>query len=304
MNYKTHKWKWLFGLGLFAALISGGLWWYFDGPETPNAFAEFVEPVSQRNVQEAQDLMDEVPEQLAGYTSLQANLRQRVNLLGCEMVGAGSYLQGDPRRKQTRFEFRLQFEEAVLSWRQFCDGRSLWSAKKGLDGRTKISRVDLRDITPQADEPELDSLNWGAGGLPQFMASLRDAFIFTRMEKGWLDEMPAKIVRGRWNPERLAKLLKEELPADGEPLDHEMVPEHLPQAIEITLGSDDLFPYRIEFLRMNETGELVATVTMELFEVDYRAELTDAQFEFDPGEVEIRDGTQDFLKVLNWTAGN
>lgn len=303
MNYKTHKWKWLFGLGLFAAATGGALWWYFDGEETPDALAEFTAPVSQQNAQKAQTEMAFVPKALSRYASLSAKVRQRVNLLGCEMIGAGDYLQGDPRRRQTRFVFRLQFEEAVLSWRQFCDGRSLWSAKKGLDGRTKVARVDLGDL--QEDEAEAAMPNpvaWGAGGLPQFMDSLDDAFIFTRIDADWLDDMPVHIVRGRWDPERLEKLVKEGLPPDSSAVEPELIPAHLPQAVSVTLGKDDHFPYRIEFLRTNELGELVPTVTMELFEVDYRAELTDAQFEFDPGEVEIRDGTQDFLKVLNWTA--
>ncbi|MDA7980784.1 MAG: hypothetical protein MPJ50_18670 [Pirellulales bacterium] len=303
MNYKAHKWKWLIGLGFCAAIASGVLWWQFDDQEEFDPMAEFVTPVSRKNAKDAQELMAAVPNQLAAYTSLQANLRQRVNLLGCEMTGAGSYLQGDPHRRQTRLEFRLQFEEAVLSWRQFCDGRSLWSAKKGLDGRTKISRVDLRDIDRQ-DPQAPNAFAWGAGGLPQFMASLDDAFEFVRVDKGWLDDMPARIVHGRWHPERLEKVIKEEPPPEGEPWDVTLIPDHLPQAIAVTLGADDLFPYRIEFFRANEQGKLVAIVTMELFEVDYRAELTDAQFEFDPGEVEIRDGTQDFLKVLNWTAEN
>ncbi len=86
MNYKTHKWKWLLGLGVSAAIVGTALWWHFDDQEKPDAFVEVVEPISSKNATEAQEMMAKVPGQLASYASLQASLRQRVNLLGCEMT--------------------------------------------------------------------------------------------------------------------------------------------------------------------------------------------------------------------------
>lgn len=311
MNYKTHKWKWLLGLGLAVALIIGGSWWHFAGEEGPDPFAALLTPPTRGNAEDARTLMASVPDRLASYRSVQANLRQRVNLMGCEMTGTGAYLQGDPTRHLTRLEFRLQFDEAVLSWKQVCDGRALWSSEKGIQGNTRISRVNLEDFlaaerkkAKKADDNfNPAAMGWGAGGLPQFMANLNNAFEFSRVDTGYLDNMPARIVYGTWRPQRLGKLFKEGAPAADKPLDPRIVPEHLPQIVVVTLGADDLFPYRIEFLRQAADGQLQPTVTMELFQVNYRAELSDAQFEFDPGEVEIRDGTQDFINSLQWTAG-
>jgi hypothetical protein len=92
--------------------------------------------------------------------------------------------------------------------------------------------------------------------------------------------------------------------------------EHLPDAVQLTLGRDQvfpLFPYRIEYLRTRRRSAVVGVaagsefvveplVTMELFELRQRPDLTPSHFVSPLSNAEARDLTSEYLRKLGLTA--
>ena len=83
------------------------------------------------------------------------------------------------------------------------------------------------------------------------------------------------------------------------------MPEHLADHVLLFLGSEDGFPYRIEYRRRDpkRSGSSGAPqdrsiLTMEFFKVNLNASIDPARFVYHPGDLECPDTTADFLKSL------
>jgi hypothetical protein len=266
---------------------------------------------------ERQNLVAAAADELLRQPNLEAKIRHRVDLFDHELVGLGLYQQlGEGAQQLRRLELKLQAGEQAATVQQVCAGRFLWTRREQ-QGTTTLSRIDLRKVRETLAAanraPGFDpAVNWMAiGGLPKLLHSLDENFDFAPPQEGRIGEVPVSIVAGRWKPDRLAALLPEQRDAilAGQPARLDRLPPHVPDQVQVTLGRDNLFPlfpYRIEYLRGQGRGgkDLAATdspkaiVTMELFEVRRRDDLDRRQFIYEPGEQEVIDQTETFLKGL------
>jgi hypothetical protein len=142
------------------------------------------------------------------------------------------------------------------------------------------------------------------GGLPNLLENLQAGFQFGDVEEKKLDQLSVYRVEGQWKPLMLAELLpdqRDKLLA-GQAADWKKAPDAIPQRVVLTLGQDDLFPYRIEYLR-EQPGKKGSPPTVqpilviELFEVQFGAPIDPQRFVYEPGN-RGSDGTAAYLKKL------
>lgn len=246
--------------------------------------------------------------------SIAAKLRQQIDLYDQQLVGSGIYLQGPTDQHLFRLELRLQGAEQGTTLQHVSDGTTLWVFREldGKDGR--VSKVNLETVLEalgRAGQGGASSLGGlGLGGLPKLLAALARDFQFDPPEASNLGSLPVLHLRGQWRATRLATLLPEqkEAIAKGESPDLKKLPPHVPQQIVLTLGRDDLFPYRLEFQRRapagllkHEEGDLHTIVSLEVFEVKLGAPIDRAQFTYQPDpKVTIPDDTDHYLHALGF----
>lgn len=261
-------------------------------------------------------LVAEAARELLRQPSLEAKIRHRVDLFGHELVGVGFYQQlGEGTDQLRRLELKLQAGSRAMTVQQVCEGRFLWTRHE-LPDKTSLSRIDLRRVREAlavaGRAPSFNpSSNWMAiGGLPKLLFELSENFTFAAPRESQVGEIPVWIVAGQWKPDRLAILLPEQRDAIlvGQPANLSKLAPHLPDRVQLTLGRDSvfpLFPYRIEYLRSEDAkrtaGDLVSArpiVTMELFELRRRDDLDRRNFIYEPGDQEVIDQTDAFLRGL------
>lgn len=262
--------------------------------------------------EDGQTLVSRAAAQLAATPSLEAKLRQQVQLFGQELSGSGTYLQKQsPQGLLLRLELKLQVGSQLSSLQEVCDGRFLW-IRRDLPGGASLGRVDLERIRAairqRGQPPWADAAtNWLAlGGLPRLLSALAENFAFSAPQAVRSDKVPMWVVDGRWKPERLAELqpdLKDKILA-GKPIDPQRLPAQLPTDVRIVLGQSDLVPRRIEYRRLpaDSAGDKKAAaqpaVVLEIVELQRRENLDDRLFAYQPGNQEVADYTDLYLASL------
>ena len=263
-----------------------------------------------------QDLVSQAARRLWRQPSIDARLRQKINLFGQQLVGTGQYLQkqsnGGPL---LRLEVKVQIGEQLTSMQQVCDGRFLW-IRRELPGGTTLSRVDLNRIRTAVNqkgrEPLSDSTtNWMAlGGLPRLLSGLDENFQFGPARSAQLGENPVWIAEGHWKTEKLSEMLpgQKDAIAAGGPPDLTPLSPHLPTSVLVVLGQRDLIPYRIEYRRPTPgttAGGAAPSaipsnpiVVLELYDVHQGNNLQDQHFAYQPGNQEITDHTDLYLQNM------
>ena len=119
------------------------------------------------------------------------------------------------------------------------------------------------------------------------------------------------VLHGRWKPAGPpGPAPPREATSAAQPLPWGSLPAHLPEEVVVWLGREDLFPFRIQYLRGEEgresdnrgaTGAAAADaiVTMELFEVTTGDLIDPRVFQFQPPtELEVKDRTDEYLAQL------
>ncbi|MBW3596827.1 MAG: hypothetical protein KY475_06070 [Planctomycetes bacterium] len=269
----------------------------------------FALPLSAQTPQVAppagQSLLVQAAQSLYRQPALSAKVRQRVQMFGEELVGTGSYLQlGDAPEKMLRLELKLQLAGQTSSLTHVSNGAQLW-IRREVPGAAMISYVDLqrvrREMAAARETPPADlGADWMVlGGLPALLRGLNENFQFAAARPAEFGGLGVWVIEGAWRPEALARLVPERESADAASL-----PPELPEQVQVVLGRDDLFPYQIEFRRSRpapEAGEgrgWSPLLTLELFEVQFGAQLDPLQFQFNPGEQEVADHTELYLRKL------
>ncbi len=243
--------------------------------------------------------------------SISARLRHRVEMVGHPLLGTGRYLQqGRGPRRAFRLEMELRTVLSGTSIEQICDGDQLWmfeefDSKKSLSvvDVVRLSRARRKSQTPEATVP----VAWlKLGGLPRLLENMHEAFRFSEVTEGRLDELPVWSIDGGWKPERLAQLLPGQAVGirRGQPADLSPLTPNIPHRVVLHVGCDDLFPYRIEYWR-TEPGEEGASpqeklmLVMELYEVQLGARIDPAEFVYrPPSNLRPQDRTAEFLNRL------
>jgi hypothetical protein len=281
-------------------------------------------PLSSSQAAAGGDLMIlQAADRLAKCRSISARVRYRVELFGHELVGEGIYVQqGTGAGQQLRLELKTLIGERVAVFLQVCDGKYLWqyqdSEAKQSDAAQKpqVTRVDLHRVRQAIASNAAEQLNrptispatdLAFGGLPKLLDGLKHSFTFRQVEADRLDQLPAWVTTGTWRPETLAVVSKElsDQAAAGQPLDVRRLPLQMPESVRVFVGQDDLFPYRIEYLRRiaksDRAGEASAPqpiVTVEFYEVSKDTPIAPGYFNYQPGNADVLDTTQTFMKTL------
>jgi hypothetical protein len=146
-------------------------------------------------------------------------------------------------------------------------------------------------------------------GLPKLVANLNDSFQFTVVRQGYLDRLAVWQLEGTWKPAVLAEWSGDQKAKvlAGEPINWKALPQQLPGRVVLTLGHDDLFPYRMEYFRDSAVGNpddpnAPGTIaTLEFFEVRMGGQIPPQRFVFQPGNRTVINGTEAYLKQLGIT---
>jgi hypothetical protein len=287
----------------------------------------------------------QVATMLERRVSASARLRHQVFLGGNQLYGLGSYWQqGSGADLRVRLELQIAGQEASLL--QISNSRFLWIDLRLPTGRS-VSRLDLRQLRadPVVAATSLDDLEpgnaaWSAvqpemiahsGGLPSLLASLSENFSFLPPQAMRLAaqapadpqsaSIPVFAVVGHWKHERLLSLLARDHASHGETREGESLNSHLstlnsmparlPQEVLLIVGQADLFPYRIEYRRletplaMSQDAPAIPyqlsanpLVVLELTDVAFDVPIAAGQFDYAPGDADWIDQTATVLERL------
>ena len=267
-------------------------------------------------------------ESLYQQTGLEAKVRQRATVFGQLLSGAGMYVQArDENRLLVRFEFQLQIADQRRAVLQINDGSVLW-IRRDFNQLQSQAFVDLRKLReglnsgPGADIQTLSPVNpmLAVGGIGQLLHGLSKHFEFADAKATEVASIPMWEVTGAWKREQLLTLLPDaraQIEAGTTPV-LTRLPSHLPTTVKLTLGRDrnfPLFPYRIEFGRLqpamtpavpgaSQAQTVKPMVTMELFEVRRRTDLPRDLFVYSPGDQNVEDETELYLRRLQTPHSN
>lgn len=253
-----------------------------------------------------QQLVAESARNLFDLPGLEAEFRYRVEAYDQKLVGSGRYLQsGQGPEKLFRLELSTQLEQGKATQQTICGKQYLWIRRDLGPERQSLARVNLRRLrsaiaergTPLAIDP---SPTWlGIVGLPKLMTSIGGWFVLEPAQESQLEERRVLRLRGVINPAMRDSLLSGSAKkGQGR--------EQIPDAIELTLGTDDalpLFPYRIEYLKSKsaeEPGELSPMLTLDFYSAKVQNDFDPQQFEYFPGDQEVEDRTRLFLERLGF----
>jgi hypothetical protein len=250
---------------------------------------------------------------MARHRTVSAKVRQQTNLFGVHQVGSGMYVQQtEVGQTKIRFELKVQADNKLQTFLQVADGRYLWTQRQASDQQT-ISRVSLHRVAqelgqPSEDEPRQRPLP-AIGGLGELLASLDASFDFRAARPDTLTDLPVYVLTGVWSQRELRRMLPDQREAiqAGQQPDLSQLGEQIPHEVEIKLGRDDLFPYVIDYRRLQLAAEergggarprYESLVSMQLFEVRLGGPVDTRAFVFKPGEEQFVDRTESYIKQL------
>jgi len=272
-------------------------------------------------------LVAQAARRVQAESSIQSQIRFRIDLAGQNLLGNGMYVQlGDGPEKLLRFDLKLQVGQRVAALQQISGQQYFWIRRDLPPASNKVSRVNLRSIrnavTKKHAAADRDAdLNGSLaspaddawlllGGLPALLESLSRDFDFGPARAGEIElpggnslptRTPVWAVSGVWKKERWEELTTS--PAKKKVA----APPLLPQRVDLVLHRSEqsfpLFPYRVLYYGPSETGgagegSLRPIVSMELFNLQTAANLDPRDFDYNPGEQEVEDLTAVYLQKL------
>lgn len=245
-------------------------------------------------------------------------------MFGQTLVGDGAYRQTQRGAEMLlRMDLQLQLDDRAATFQQISDGRFLWKFQDSPDikklgaFKQELSRVDLDIVRRAQPIPGASSLPvspaaLGQGGMPQFVRQLVRNFTFDVPQSGTLHDVPVWIVNGEWYEPSLRQVMnrycdpsKEDksLPDSMSEL-LKSLPSQFPHQVNLVIGKDDLFPYRVEYRRIvnqdSASGIVVTSntkpmVTLELYRVQYDAPIDPSYFVRRAGDLPVLDATAAYL---------
>ena len=261
-----------------------------------------------RSKESGVDVIDHSARNLLALPGLAADFHYSLKAYDETLSGSGYYLQsGEGPEKLFRLELTTQLD-GVKATRQTIGGTQyLWIRRDFGPKQRSLSRVDLRKIRQAIEEsgPPLaldPSPTWlGIVSMPKMLGSLGYWFEFEAAREDHAGDRRVLRVRGLMKRERKEQLLGDRKGQGG---------EQIPDAIELTLGSDaalPLFPYRIEYLKRraeDKRDELVPLLTLDFHSAKVRRDIDAKEFDYLPGDQEVEDRTRQFLERLGFAVKN
>jgi len=264
--------------------------------------------VAAANAPDGAELVRHATVKIAQHSTIESRLRVRTDLMGQPLVGSGEYAQlNSSAGLLLRLELSIQAGEQATSVRQISDGRDLWEHWV-IGDQQRVNHIDLRRVErtvkalPKGTYVGGTSANLAVGGLPKLVTQLSRTFDFGRapVRSGQLGGIPVWFATGIWHGELLAKAAPQAV-KDGK-IVYEKLPVHLPHQVELVLGKDDLFPYRVTYFRYQKIDlehVLRPAVTTEFFDVVMDKQLNPAQFHYQtPKQLSFVDKTDAFMQAM------
>lgn len=289
---------------------------------------------------DGEQLIEACQSRLLSHRSISSQVRQRVQLFDRQLFGSGIYLQqgselpggagqgglanwpgdgnqpGDMGRLQFRFELDFQLEDRKQGMIQSSDGTTLWlyDANSGSAGLRKVDlerlslAVELPQTKPDPEARQQLAARVAAphGGVPRLLHDLHANFEFHTVGQSEIAGVGVWVLQGVWRPERLGRLSPtsgdEDASQPPKEIDVAQLGPHVPHDVLLYLDRDELFPYRIQYRRLEKRDEESAPeprtlVEMELFEVRFDAPIEFNQFG-KPIDIKAVDYTETYAKRL------
>ncbi len=311
-------------LPLALALLSGPLLWHLGktawmGPPSKVELPVESEHTAALNAVpivlaapgvDPQKLLQHVLDTLESHKAISAKMRQRGEFFDIPILTSGVYVHAPASSHRLRMDVAMQLGDRKGGFQQIADGSELW-VRRDLITKPTIQRVELNKVLAyeKQHKPEGSPLInhlVGLGGLPRLIRSLDRSFLFNTVASTKLNDLDVYVLRGVWRNEVLARLLPDQKAAilAGKSANLVELAEQVPDEVVLYLGRDDLFPYRIEFLRTPvaqkaRRGESpLATkilLVTEFYDVQLNQFIDSSVFNFDPGATDVIDWTPNYL---------
>lgn len=241
------------------------------------------------------------------YETVTAKVRQRAEVLGKAVSGAGTYVQGPPRYNLVRLEMSLQVDDRACSLLQICDGKQLWIQRDSFGSMT-LTCLDAQKVLAarqkkDTSRPTAATDGLALGGLPRVLRELDRSFQFEQLPDAKLGTLAVRVLRGQWRPDRWSRFLPDQAAAlaAGKPAELSKLPPHAPDEVLLYLGRDDLFPYRLECRRISRPEDIIGrdlppmSFALEFYEVHVNSAVDPLTFVYTPGTARYTDETDLYL---------
>jgi hypothetical protein len=266
-------------------------------------------PAQQASVKRAtnsgQQLLAAAARRLKTHPTIESKIRIRTELLGQPLVGTGKYAQLDSSSGLLlRLELAIQVGQQTTSVNQISDGRQLWEHWR-IGQSERVNHIDLgrvaRSLKQSPRRLSMSASNLATGGLPKLITQLAAHFDFDvqPVRDGELGGIEVVGLTGVWKADKLAAAAPQAI--DGNKIVFNRLPAQLPHQVELILGKEDLFPYRVTYQKWeeSESARLVSVVTTEFFEVTIGGVLDPSQFHYElPEHLQLADQTDVYLDSL------
>ena len=272
----------------------------YQQPASPG-FRQSAESVSSE--MQAERLVASVLLRLGRAESVSARIRQRTRAQDMVLVGTGRYLQqGRGVDQQFRLEIINKADTETFELLEVSDGLSFWKFRKSSNTPVRLARVDISQVRTKLQSFGIEKDQAVAphlGGLQRTLALLRRYFQFISAEKESLEGLPVWRVVGHWNTTVLASILGQSTEM-VEALEDSVVrvPEGMPCSVELIIGSEQLFPFRITWNAWGDGDTIEPMSILELYDVRLEESIDSAAFVYKPSSEGLVDVTEQFIQQL------
>ncbi|QDT96571.1 LolA family protein [Gimesia aquarii] len=243
-------------------------------------------------------LLNKSREKLLAYSSIRAQITEKVSIGPKPFVIKGSYLQGKDLKLRLEFQVQSQKKDGkpIGTLLEICDGQVLWTEHK-IKGNARVTRRDVQAILKQAElnpksRPNRLVAELGLGGLPGLLASIEKSMKFDSVAEKTVNGKTLTVINGTWKNEFLAQL------KGGNPQSPVELPAYVPDAVKIYLDPETLFPRRIVYLKKKE-DTIENMVSLSFTKVTLNAPISATEFAYEPPDgVFPVDTTHQYLKQL------
>lgn len=248
---------------------------------------------------------------IARAPSISLRVRQLARVGDTVLKGGGRYVQsGVDEEQRFRFETRLSAETEEFDVLEVCDGLFFWNTRRYGTLPPGVERIDVRRLREHLGTLGLLARGDTAaylGGILKPLAKTREWFRFTQVAAVEVEGVPAWLVSGEWDRERLAGLLPDRADAirSGAPVTAADLPEGLPWSVRMAISRRELFPFRVEWSavpgRRPTTAPVEVVGVMEFYDVRLGDPVDAAAFVHRPNDdplVDLTDITVAYLKPL------
>jgi hypothetical protein len=228
--------------------------------------------------------------------SIKARILERVSIDGRQFQTEGTYVQGTDLR--LRLDLAVPAETTARdgiegSFLEVCDGTILWT-QQTIGKQSRITRRDVRQILNASKSSTASSLiavELGLGGLPALLASLEHSMRFDAVGHQSVKGKAFIVLSGVWNDDALAKFKAR--------LNRQTLPPHVPDAVQIYLEPQILFPRRIAYLKHRGSGEEEPLLVLDFLDIVINGPVDAHAFDFSPPDgLRTVDVTNNYLKQV------